>query len=332
MLRLILLLCSSLVAVTTTAHHAAIGLYDRNNVGDIDGELISVFWRNPHVLLEVSRTGDDGNEETWEIAFGGLNSFERRGITRDQLTIGDRVRVSGSLGRDGRTIMFANSLTFPNGEELALQELHARYGITEAAMADARNASVELREDIFRVWLPYSRPDTGAGNTEYPLTEAGRAAQAAWDPADDPALRCIPHGLPTAMDNPFPVEFVDQDDTVLMRLEEWDGVRTIFLDEANDGAPIQPYMGVSVGRFEGKTLFVETTDIAWRYVDNIGTPQSEDVVIVETFRLNDDGTRLSWEARITDSVNFTEPVVMAAEWIWLPDQELKPFDADCVPE
>ena len=54
-------------------------------------------------------------------------------------------------------------------------------------------------------------------------------------------------GLPTAMDNPYPIEFVDEGDRILMRLEEWDGVRTIFLDPDSVGEPIQPRMGVSIG-------------------------------------------------------------------------------------
>ena len=85
-------------------------------------------------------------------------------------------------------------------------------------------------------------------------------------------------------------------------------------------------MGYSVGRQEGNTLIVETTNIGGRYVDDLGTPMSEDAVILEQFTLTEDGTRLEWEAQITDPINFTEPVVMNAEWIWLPGKEIKPFD------
>ena len=70
MLRLVLLICGSLVAVTVTAHHAASGIYDRNNVGEIEGEVVSIFWRNPHIRLDIIRISDDGDEETWEVSFG----------------------------------------------------------------------------------------------------------------------------------------------------------------------------------------------------------------------------------------------------------------------
>jgi hypothetical protein len=128
------------------------------------------------------------------------------------------------------------------------------------------------------------------------------------------------------MDNPYPIEFRDRGDSIILLLEEWDGIRTIFMNDASSGTPAQPRMGFSVGRWEGNTLIVETTDIGWRYVDDLGTPQSENAVIAERFTLSPDGTELDWEARISDPLNFTEPVVMEGVWVWIPGQEIKPFN------
>ncbi len=310
---------------SAAAHHAATGRYAPDSFGTIEGEITDVFWRNPHVRLLISRTGDDGEAEEWEVEFGSVNTVERIGITRDMVPVGERVSVYGRLGRDGLTAMFANSIILPNGEELPLQAgIERRYGLTESAFRDARNTDATERADIFRVWLPQERPNTGAGNTQYPLTEAGRAALADWDPESDPALRCIPPGLPTAMDNPYPVEFVDRGDVIELRLEEWDGLRTIYMQ--GEGEPAQPRMGRSEGRWEGSTLVVETTGMTWRYVDDLGTPQSEDAAIEERFTLSDEGVRLDWVARVTDPVNFTEPVVMEGAWTWVPGHEIKPFN------
>ena len=307
------------------AHHAATGRYEPDGFGEIDGEITDIFWRNPHVRFLISRTGEDGEDEEWEVEFGSVNTVERIGVSRDMVSVGDRVSVYGRMGRDGLTAMFARSIVMPNGEEVPLQAgVEQRYGLTESAFSEARNADATLRADIFRVWLPLERPNTGAGNTVYPLTEAGQAALAAWNPANDPALQCIPPGLPTAMDNPYPIEFVDRGNVIDFRLEEWDGLRTIYME--GEGDPVQPRMGRSVGRWEGRTLVVETTDMDWRYVDDLGTPQSEDAVIEERFTLSEDGLRLDWIARITDPVNFTEPVVMEGAWTWVPGHEIKPFN------
>jgi hypothetical protein len=329
MTRLGVLLGLLLTAMTAGvgAHHASSGLYDNNTIGEVEGEVSRIFWRNPHVRISITRIGENGEEETWEVEFGSVNTLERIGVSRDLVQVGDRVQVSGSLGRNGLKAMFADSITLPDGEELPLQAgVERRYGLTESAIRSARNVDAALRADIFRVWLPKERPRTGEGTTRFPLTETGRASKAEWDPAEDPALRCIPPGLPTAMDNPYPIEFRDQGDTIILLLEEWDGIRTIHMSNAGSGAPAQPRMGYSVGRWNGNILIIETTDIGWRYIDDLGTPQSEDAVIAERFTLSQDGTSLAWEARITDPVNFTDPVVMEGVWVWVPGHEIKPFN------
>ena len=222
MIRISLLLSGLLGASYAVAHHAAAGLYDRNDIGEIEGAISSIFWRNPHVRLGITRVNENGEDEAWEVEFGSVNTVERLGVSRDAVEVGDRVRVSGILGREGRQAMFA--------------------------------------------------------------------------------------------------------DSIIMLLEEWDGIRTIFMNDASSGTLAQPRMGYSVGRWEGNTLIIETTDIGWRYVDDLGTPQSENAVIAERFTLSQDGTELDWEARISDPLNFTEPVVMEGMWVWIPGQEIKPFN------
>lgn len=313
-------------AMPSHAHHASTGLYDRDTFGAVEGEIVSIFWRNPHVRLEVAREGPGGEAETWEIEFGSVNTLERTGFARDMIEIGDRIEVAGNLGRNGRHGMWAELVTLANGEELqANPGVERRYGLSDVAFARARQADTSLRADIFRVWIPVERPRTSRNMINYPLTAVGRAARESWDPLLDPALQCIPPGVPTAMDNPYPIEFENLGDVIELRLEEWDGVRTIFMNGAT-GEPEQPRMGRSTGRWDGRTLFIETTDIGWRYVDDIGTPQSEDAVIHESFTLSEDGTDLVWEARITDPVNFTEPVVYEGRWTWVQGQEVKPFN------
>ncbi|HSG66966.1 MAG TPA: DUF6152 family protein [Gammaproteobacteria bacterium] len=327
---IVLTFLGCLAAGAAGAHHAATGLYDRTAVGEIEGEIVSIFWRNPHVRLVIARAVDGGEPEQWEVEFGSVNTLERIGVSRDMIAEGASVSVAGRLGRNGLKALFADALTFADGRELALNaSVERRYGVTEAALARARSADASERADIFRVWLPRNRPQTGRGGVEFPLTPAGRAAQAEWDPAADPALRCIPPGMPTVMDNPYPIEFRRQGDAILLLLEEWDGVRTIYMKGAS-GEPAQPRMGRSTGRWEGRTLVVETRDTDWRYIDDLGTPQSEDAVIVERFTLSADGTELDWEMRITDPVNFTEPVVIEGDWIWIPGHALKPFDCTLV--
>ena len=43
------------------AHHSN-AEYDRSVLHEIEGEIVSVRWRNPHIAFEVATTNEDGNE------------------------------------------------------------------------------------------------------------------------------------------------------------------------------------------------------------------------------------------------------------------------------
>ena len=76
---------------------------------------------------------------------------------------------------------------------------------------------------IFRVW-------TNAGwlwNDQMPLTPAATAARQTFDPVkNDPTANCAPKGMPYAMEQPYPLEFVDNGDEILLKLEEYDACVT----------------------------------------------------------------------------------------------------------
>jgi Family of unknown function (DUF6152) len=306
------------------AHHAAAGLYDRDASAEVEGKVTSVFWRNPHVRYTVLGTDENGQPETWQIEGGSVNTLERVGVHADMVKVGDFVKFSGYPGRGGRRALFAHTVTLPSGQQVALYiDLNDRYAPAE----DSSHASDPGARGLFRVWIPTHTVGTGSGHVSFPLTEKARAAKAAYNPADDTALRCIPQGMPGAMDNPYPIEFTRHGDEITLRLEEWDGVRTIHMN-ADADAKQQPRsrMGYSVGRWDGDALVVKTTDIDWPYFDDLGTPLTSDAVVLERFSPDASGNHLSWEAQITDPEIFTEPVTLNIEWEYLPGQEIKPYN------
>lgn len=67
-------------------------------------------------------------------------------------------------------------------------------------------------------------------------------------------------------------------------------------------------MGDSIGRWEGDTLVVETTNFNDRtWLDRIAVPHSVEMRLLERFSLNDDG-QLRIDMRVED------PVALAAPW------------------
>ena len=152
MIRLVVSLAMFFFTTSASAHHAATGRYEPDAFGEIEGVITEVFWRNPHVRLLIAVEGAGGQVDEWEVDFGSVNTVQRLGVSRDKVTVGERVSVYGRLGRDGLTAMFAGAIVLPDGEEVILQAgERQRYGLTDEALSDARNEAEELRSDIFRV-------------------------------------------------------------------------------------------------------------------------------------------------------------------------------------
>ena len=86
-------------------------------------------------------------------------------------------------------------------------------------------------------------------------------------------------------------------------------------------------MGYSVGRWEGRTLIVESKKFESGAYDDRGTPQSAAMSVVERFTLSEDETRLDWSASVIDPETFTEPVARQnLHFSWVPGEEVKPFN------
>ncbi len=316
------------------AHHGTAFYYDIDNLASIEGEILAVSWRNPHVMFEIERSFDDGTTEIWEIESSSRNGLQRVGIEADVVTVGDYVHLTGALSRTGIPAMAAFLMTLDDGTEVPIWPQRARQLGREVAPAPVSSALAEAsrREahGIFRVW---SRPGMRGQllallEGELPYTATARTAQEAWNPLrDDPVLQCTPRGMPSIMNNPLPIEFIDQNETILLRLEEWDGRRIIHMtSDASAESRSATRFGYSTGHWEGNTLTVTTTAISDPYFDDHGTPQGDQASVVERFTLSEDEARLDYEAIHTDPLIFTGPGRLVGYWDWVPGEEVKPFD------
>jgi hypothetical protein len=322
----------ALGSASASAHHGSALYYDVDNVATVEGDVVAVAWRNPHVTLELRRTDDAGANEVWEIEGSSANSLLRVGVERDAIAVGSHVIITGALSRHGLPAMAGHVVTFADGTDVPIWPRPARLLGQEIKPAPLSAAAAEAARSqargIFRVW---ARPDLQGlflENGYLPLTPAAVAAREAWNPlTDDPVLDCIARGMPSVMNAPLPVEFVDRGDSILMRLEEWDRERTIHVAGAVDAAtqPRTP-LGYSVGRWEGNTLIVTTTRMSDEYFDDTGIPQSESAAIVERFTLSDDETRLDYESIHDDPFTFAEPARQSSYWDWVPGEQIRRFD------
>ena len=250
------------MSITANAHHSFGAFYDMSQLVELEGEITAVFWRNPHIRFTIDVVDSSGAVASWKMEAGSVNTLQRFGIGEEIIRVGSRLRVSGPPSRHGLDTMFVVFVVPPGGDEVVLNpNLAARVRrsggdplpqelvLDDDVVADARATA----RSIFRVWTPRARPNTGSGTHVWPLTPAGQAGRDAWDAlADDPALRCIPPGIPVAMDNPYPIDFTEQGDDIVMRLEGGGSSpiqpsdQTIVTWSESETAPyycVEPWMG-----------------------------------------------------------------------------------------
>ena len=305
-------------------------------VEEISGELVEVRWINPHAGFLLKTAGPNG-EQVWTIeTFSGPRAFVRFGVTADLFRKGERVTFAGRRSKyrdgyflgtnvllaDGTEVLIGEDGRHWSGERLVGSGFRATQPVDERALA---TASGENR-GIFRVWSVTDRTITES----YPFTDAAIAARAEWNPAEEPVHRCQRPGMPVTMKPIVPIEFVDEGERVLLRSRYFDTVRTIHMGPSNrdvDGVtPSQ--LGYSVGRWDGRTLVVETTRINYPRFDASGTPQSDQVRIRETFTISEDQSRLDYHMTITDPSIFTGPAEFGRYYLAL-GESLDKFE--CTP-
>ena len=324
------------------AHHSFFGRFDTQTLTEIEGEVTELMWRNPHAYLTIRALDANGAAFEWEIETSSLTVLKRMGIHEGTIAVGDRIRIAGNPPIGANKEMYARHVLLPDGRELLMNVgLKPRWTsrtIGDESLLMAREGD-SSRPDLglFRVWshtravarLFPEATDPNFDIHSYPMTDSARAALAAFDRAtDNPTANCVPKGMPTIMEAPYPIEFVQRSDgNISLHLEEYDLERVIHMtDNAAAEPPAPSPLGFSVGRWENRTLVVTTTRISWPYFSQLGIPQSPAVVIVERFASTADGSRLDYEMTVTDPATFTEPVKLAQYWLWLPDVKILPYE------
>lgn len=334
-----IILWFSFLSGAALAHHSLL-TYDTSEIVEFEGEVTDVFWRNPHVRLIVRSVDEAGDERIWTAEGSPVNAMERAGIHQALVAVGDHVRLAGHPSGFYENEVRLVLLVRDDGQAYAIDaDSVAAFGLLADAPQVIRTGDAAAIaadgldvDGIFRVWTNrdrhWMRDSREWWARTHPLTEAARARLDVWDQeTDDPAIQCIPAGMPEAMLMPFPIEFVDRGGIIVLNIEEWDNSRTIHLNADPDADVPPSRLGYSVGHWEGDTLIVETSRIDYPYFNDQGIPQSEDLEIVERFTLSENGTKLDWTATVTDPETFTEPIIMPEfHWDWIPGQEIKPYN------
>ncbi|MCP5144886.1 MAG: hypothetical protein H6978_08690 [Gammaproteobacteria bacterium] len=154
----------------------------------------------------------------------------------------------------------------------------------------------------------------------------------------DMAKFCEPYGFVREAMNALPMRISHRGDHLLIEYEEFNLSRTIWLDGREHPKPaVNTPLGFSTGRFDGKTLIVETTGISGDYLIGLNSPTvhygrfADGASAVERYVVRDEPRRLVLELTLTDPVTLNEPYVWTKTWLATPDVDLLVDSCEDVP-
>jgi hypothetical protein len=164
------------------------------------------------------------------------------------------------------------------------------------------------------------------------LNERAQAFQSIFDEAIAPKYDCVPAASPAIQYDPYFMEVVQWPERVLFRYEKDDQLRTVWLDGREP--PLNEYtvQGFSVGRYEGDSLIVETTNFTFDiagFDDYNGIPSSQLKKVTEVYWMEDDELRIT--LTVEDPLFLREPASYTTRWLRGPeDYKLAPYNCDAV--
>jgi len=123
---------------------------------------------------------------------------------------------------------------------------------------------------------------------------------------DDPEIKCYMPGVPRATYLPFPFQILQSQKVIQISYEFAASARTIFMEKMPP-APIDSWMGQSIGHWEGDTLVVDVTgllDQTW--FDRAGDFHSDALHVIERYTPVSRDV-LQYEAIIEDPKVFSRP-------------------------
>lgn len=201
----------------------------------------------------------------------------------------------------------------------------------QTSLNDPKNSDRSVKELLKDVAAFSKKESQGLMNA------AAMKKAAEYDPAADPVIEeCKPDhdGWKHQLLAPLPMKIVQRDDRVELQYEYWNVVRTVYTDGRGYQTNVpSSRLGQSIGRYEGKTLVVETTGILpnlFQLPGMGGFKHSEQARAVERYTLSEDGQRLDLEWTFIDPVYFIGPVQGQKSWLRELEGELEEFSCDAV--
>ena len=311
---------AALGMIPAYSHHAASAAFDVTENIEIEGYVNEFIFKNPHVNVILTVADDDGVERQWMATAPSTAAMRRWGWAADTLQEGQYLRVVGHPRRDAGPMILLERRAFTAGSD-AVSEIDPADGSVirnlastdrlERRTADSLNPTLDDgRPNLTGTWFGGDPGSTD--RPPAPWNEAGRAMQAAFDAAADPAFTdCAAPGLVRTVTTIHSVEIEQHDDRVVVAFEGGGDGRVIYLDGREPETDEHTRLGHAVARYENGALVIETTQLTSRLSSIDGHLLSDQATTVETYRRADDPVR---GPRLEMSIVVTDPVYLDGPW------------------
>ena len=162
----------------------------------------------------------------------------------------------------------------------------------------------DLTNPILKPWviekMKKANDDVMAGKVPY------IARERCW-PAGVPALNIYTRGQP--------IYFIQTAKEVLIVNELNTQIRHVYLNVPHSAQPTHTWYGESVGHYDGDELVIDTIGMNDKtFVDNYRTPHTDQLHVVERFKLIDGGKTLQVTMNIDDPGAYNMPWTAIQRW------------------
>lgn len=140
---------------------------------------------------------------------------------------------------------------------------------------------------------------------------------------------CLPPSIVYSVQGPFPFEIVQAPGLLVFRYEYYDQVRLVHTDGRGHPPADAPRskMGHSIGHWEGDELVIDTTHLAASTITNNGLDHSDNVHMVERYRLTDGGKALEASQWFEDPETLENNGARYIRWT-RGDDYVRPYECD----
>ena len=101
--------------------HHGYAAFDTKAEVTFSGTVTGFHWTNPHCVVEFDAEDDTGKIRTWRGELSSPVHLAPRGWTATTLESGDKISVTGFIGRNNVPSIWVTKIRLPEGKALSVQ-------------------------------------------------------------------------------------------------------------------------------------------------------------------------------------------------------------------